>query len=253
MAAKDFGPIESDYDFFMSHATEAESDVAHYVQELAGFAEDRAAIRLLDFGCGAGEFSQRFLTAMNWSPSTLQIALVEPVAAQRAQAAERVAPFSRQGVMTLQRLTPEEGTRFDLILANHVLYYVDDLEATLAQLVASLAPGGKLLLAIAGWDNVLLKFWQVGFALLGRPVPYFAAEDVAASLSRRSLPFHQTQAPYQLRFADSPDNRLKILRFLFADYLKQLPAERLLREFDPYTRQGFIEIDTQSQHFLVSG
>src|SRR5262245_59894884 len=78
MAAKDFGSIESDYAFFMAHATEAESDAAEYTRALAGFAEGRASIRLLDFGGGTGEFTQQLLSALNWSPQALQLTLVEP-------------------------------------------------------------------------------------------------------------------------------------------------------------------------------
>ena len=42
-------------------------------------------------------------------------------------------------------------------------------------------PGGTLLTAIAGWDNMLLELWKTGFAMLGQPVPYYTAEDVEAA------------------------------------------------------------------------
>ena len=82
MAAKDFDSIASDYAFFMAHATEAESDVTEYARVLAGFAEGRTLIRMLDFGCGTGDFSRRLISTLNWPPQLLRMTLVEPVAGE---------------------------------------------------------------------------------------------------------------------------------------------------------------------------
>lgn len=251
MTAKDFGPIESDYEFFMAHATEAANDVAEYARELAGFARDRAAIRLLDYGCGNGEFSQRFLSTMRWPPHQLQLTLVEPVAHQRAQAAQRLAQFSGQSLTSGERLEATPGGPFDLIVSNHALYYVDDLHATLQALVDALAPDGRLLLAIAGFDNMLCGLWKIGFALLGKPVPYHTAEDVEAELQRDSLAFRRTESPYLLRFPDTDENRQKILRFLFGDYLAAIGPQHMLEEFDRYVFEGHVEIHTHSYHYAV--
>ncbi len=251
MAAKDFGAIESDYAFFMTHATEAESDVAEYARELAGVAERRTAIRMLDFGCGTGSFSEQLLSTVNWPPRALELTLVEPVPHQCEEAALRLAGFSERAIATAQKLDAGVRGPFDVILSNHVLYYVDDLDATLRQLVDLRSPGGKLLLAMAGWDNMLLGLWQTGFAMLGRPVPYYAAQDVASALSRWGIPFRKARVPYRLRFPDSAENRLKILRFLFAEHLDTMPRQRLLGEFDRYCQHGHVEVNTHSDHFAV--
>src|SRR5262249_55025687 len=161
--------------FFMAHATEAESDVAAYARELAGFDGGRAAIGWLDFGCGNGDFTERLLSRLGWSPKALRMTLVEPVGPQREEAARRLAKFSAQPIQSREDLPAAQAGPFDLVLSNHVLYYVDDLAATLGQMRALLRPGGKLLLAIAGWENPLLRLWKTGFVLIGRPVPYHAA------------------------------------------------------------------------------
>lgn len=249
MAEKDFGPIESDYAFFMSHATEAESDAAEYARELAGFDEERESIRWLDFGCGAGDFTERLAKTLNWPPQKVHLTLIEPVEQQRENAASRLRRFSQQGVQHFEKLPEVTGPLFDLVLSNHVLYYVNDLARTLDQLSQWLRPHGKILIAIAGWDNPLMQLWQIGFGLLGRPVPYYAADDVETELSRHGLLSKKTKAPYELRFPDTAENRLKILRFLFADHLRETSADRLLREFDRYVCGEDVVVNTHSYHF----
>ncbi len=268
---KDFAAIADDYAFFMTHATEAASDAAAYAQKLSGFAAQRAAIRMLDFGCGSGEFTERLLKLLAWPPERLALHLVEPVAQQRETAARRLANYARHsaagaapivasGVPPLPSEAPaaqdtdkgEQAQPFDIVLSNHALYYVDDLADTLAKLVGLVAPGGKLLIAIAGWDNTLLELWRHGFGLLGRPVPYYTAEDVRAEFARLGVPFQVRPSHYELRFADSELNRLRILRFLFAEHLDELPRVELLAFFDRYAAGGEIAIRTWSEH-LVGG
>jgi ubiquinone/menaquinone biosynthesis C-methylase UbiE len=76
---KDFGPIADDYDFFECHATEAEQDARAYLAAIADAVPREGPIRLLDFGCGAGTFTSRFLTMAGWPGERLRLTLVEPV------------------------------------------------------------------------------------------------------------------------------------------------------------------------------
>lgn len=250
-AAKDFGSIETDYEFFMSHATEAESDIAEHVRNLAGFAAGRETIRVLDFGCGTGEFSRRLASALQWPPDALRWGLVEPVQHQREEAARRLAPFSRHPIESRDSLPAAPEPLFDLVLSNHVLYYVDDLAGTLARMQASLRPGGKLLLAIAGEDNPLIQLWRIGFGWLGRPVPYHVAEEVEAILSEQGARFQKSRADYRLGFPDTAENRLKLLRFLFGPFLAEISPDRLLSQLDQYRRGSLVEVNTHSDHFDV--
>ena len=104
MTSKDFASIEADYAFFMEHATEAESDAAEYVRALTGFADGRATVRMLDFGCGTGAFTHRLVSALAWPPQSLRLTLVEPLQHQRVEAARRLAPFSSHPIETAERL-----------------------------------------------------------------------------------------------------------------------------------------------------
>ncbi len=251
MANKDFSPIENDYAFFMAHASEAENDAALYAFELAHFAAGREIIRWLDFGCGTGEFTERLATLLNWPPASLRLTLVEPVQPQREEAARRLARFSQHPIESGDRLPSIDQARFDLVLSNHALYYVENLGATLRQMIRAVDARGKLLLAIAGWDNALMELWQFGFGAIGQPVPYYAAEDVELELAQLGLRFRGSRSPYQLRFADTEGNRLAILRFLFGDHLQEMPRERLLGEFERWVQGNEVIVDTHSYHYAV--
>lgn len=250
---QDFGPIENDYAFFMSHSNEAENDLAAYLRELAKFSAKQATIRMLDFGCGTGEFTERLLSSVNWPPQLLELTLVEPVRHQREQAALRLARFSSTAITHSDRLVDIEETSFDLIVSNHVLYYVDDLPSTLQRITNSLAPNGLMLLALAAWDSVLLQLWKVGFAKLNRPVPYHGAEDVEAGLSRLGTAYEKLKVSYELCVPDSKENRGKILRFLFSHVLQEIGVDALLPEFDRYVVGDHIKIEAETTHFVVRG
>ena len=216
--SKDFTPIRDDYDFFASHSTEAESDLDAYAERLGSFDPPDGPVRMLDFGCGPGSFTARFIDRAGWGGDRLDLALVEPSAAYRQQAAERLGAMTSRPIRAWDALPAGSEGAFDVILSNHALYYVPELEEALDRLVRALAPRGLLLTAVAGRDNALVDLWFRGFPLVGRPVPYHTAEDVGEALGRRGRAFERRDVHYDLNFPDTEANRLKILRFLFGEH-----------------------------------
>jgi SAM-dependent methyltransferase len=251
VADKDFAPIVSDYEFFMRHSTEAENDLADFRTALEQFLPDERAIRMLDFGCGTGEFTYLLLECLGWSPDRLQLALIEPVENQCRQAAERLQRFTVSPIEQGRDLRRCGQEGFDIIFANHVLYYVSDLDVTLAQLVGALNPGGLFLSSIAGRDNALIRFWEKGFGAIGQSIPYWLAEDVGAALKKIGVSYEKGPSRYEVSFPDSEENRMKILRFLFADHLSSMPGQELLTLFDDFVHSRCIEMRTRSIHYMV--
>jgi SAM-dependent methyltransferase len=251
--AKDFGAIVDDYSFFERHATEAREDVRAYAEEVSGLLPASGVVRMLDFGCGTGGFTVRFLDEVGWKPDRVALTLVEPVDTVRRQAVARLARRTAGPLVDAKTLPDGDGGRFDLILANHVFYYVPDLRGELAKLIASLSESGVFVTAIAGQTNSLIEFWTAAFRQLGREVPYNVAEDLEAALQELGANYAKRSVAYELAFDDTEENRMRILRFLLADYLPLLPRELLLGLFDRYARGGRIEIRTASEHFAVQG
>jgi trans-aconitate 2-methyltransferase len=208
-------------------------------------------IRMLDFGCGDGALTEQLLAQMLWPPQAVQLALFDPAARHLAQAAERTKRFSRSPIEQFTALTDQFHGPFDLALSNHALYYVDDLKGCLRRIIDAMAPDGVGLFAAAGWGNILMKLWQVGFKLLGQRVPYYAADDVEAALRDLGARFQQERRWYEINFADTEENRDRILRFLFGRYFSQLPLATLRAEFSSYVIDQRIVAPTHCEYFLL--
>lgn len=94
----------------------------------------RSAGRVLDFGCGSGEFLEAGQSA-GWAMEG-----VEPGSAY--------ADYARQRGLIVQAGLDRVQGSFDAITANHVLEHLRDPLATLRQLVAMLRPDGVIYLSV---------------------------------------------------------------------------------------------------------
>jgi SAM-dependent methyltransferase len=249
--AKNFGPIADDYAFFETHATEAENDSRAYVERLAGIVPATGPIRLLDFGCGSGTFTTRLLQQASWPRGRLQLTLVEPVESARRQAVARLSGYTEHPVIGSATLPSGMIPSFDIVLANHVLYYVPELRSQLARLIDVLSPAGVFVTAIAPRTNALVGFWISAFRLLGKEIPYNTSEDAEVGLQKLGAVYQKQQVAYELAFPDTEENRMRILRFLLAEHLEQMPHRPLLDLFDRYALSGWINIRTASDHFTI--
>jgi SAM-dependent methyltransferase len=249
--AKDFGAITDDYTFFETHATESEADVRAYATQLVALSPDGETIRMLDFGCGSGSFTVRFLKQAGWQPERLKLTLVEPAESVRPLAVERLKGFTTTAISDSAALPEGLFGCFDLVLANHVFYYVPDLKDILQRLISSLSPSGVFLTAIAGYTNALIEFWITGFGLIGREIPYNTSEDVETALRDLGANYQKQQVPYEVKFQDTHENRMRMIRFLLADHLREMPHEPLLNLFDKYSHAGQIEYHLVCNHYTL--
>jgi SAM-dependent methyltransferase len=247
----DFDPIRADYAFFEEHSTEAQADVRAYLPHLRRLAASAESVRMLDFGGGDGGFSMQFLSAIGIAAERLQLALVEPVDLYRRQAVERLRRFSTQPLRAWPAMPPGLRGCFDLVLANHCLYYVPDLEAAVSALLRSLSPRGLFLCALAGQENLLVQFWNHCFGLLGKAVPYHTAEDFESALAKNGVARDSETVTYDLAFPDTEENRLHIMRFLLGRHFPEVPRAEMLAAFDPHRVAGTIAMRISHRHFIV--
>lgn len=248
---KDFGPIRDDYEFFVEHATETAEDLSAYRRELQRLPRDGRRLAMLDFGCGDGRFTQLLLNQC-LSDDQLDLSLVEPQPAYRDAAAARLQRYSHHRLHAWSSLTEAMDERFDLIVANHSLYYVPDLQQSVTGLLNVLADDGLFVAAMAGRENRLIQFWIRCFAMLERPVPYHLAEDLEDSLRKAGQSWQAEPVQYNLRFPDSEENRSAVLRFLLGEYFPQLPKQDVLDLFQPWADADEIVMPITHRHFIVA-
>jgi len=250
---KDFGLIQDDYAFFEHHATEAAEDIVAYMPHVKALTAANRPVHMLDFGCGDGGFSAKFHASAQFAADRLQISLVEPVADYRQTAVERLQPLTNQLIHGWPAFPSHLEANFDLILVNHVLYYVPDLDDTSVTLTRALAPGGVFLTAMAGRGNVLMQFAERCLVVIGKSMPYHTAEGLKLVLDRQQISYSVKDVWYELRFPDSVENRLSILRFLLGEHFPEVPRQFMLDLFNPYVVDGQIAVQTMHEHFVIEG
>jgi SAM-dependent methyltransferase len=248
---KHFGPIRADYAFFQQHSTEAEADVRAYMPHIHHLSIGDAPIRMLDFGCGDGGFTATFLARSRFPQERLWLSLVEPDATYRHQAVELLQAYTPHRVRAWPALPPHLHACFELILVNHVLYYVPDLAGTLAVLLRALATPGLFLTAMGGLDNALAQFCLRCFEVIGKPFPFQTAADCEDALAHLGEAYWKEDVRYECVFPDTAENRLRMGRFLLGSDYHAVPRQMLLAGFDPYAHAGQIAMQPVHQHFIV--
>jgi SAM-dependent methyltransferase len=247
---KSFDHIHEDYLFFGRHSTEG-NELAKTMLPILCERAKGERLRWLDFGCGSGEFFRGLLAALDRPAATTDLALVDVDRGYLEEAREKVAGFTAGEVAAATSPEELEGA-FDLITSKHALYYVKDLRSTLRALGGLLKPGGLALFILGGKENHLSGLWESAYAARNLPVPYYRAEDLACEIEAAGFPFETRRVTSTLRFPDSQENRLKILRFLFAGNSAGLTPESLLPLLDPMKQDGDIVIGSICSLFLVS-
>jgi SAM-dependent methyltransferase len=107
--------------------------------------------RVLEVGCGMGEFAERVARELSADVVAVDISgrMVELTAARGIDAS----------VADVQAL-PFEDAEFDVAVANWVLYHARDVDLAIRELARVLRPGGRLVAATTGVDHTV-EVWRL--------------------------------------------------------------------------------------------
>jgi len=247
---KSFDSIHDDYLFFGDHSTEG-SELRKAMLPMVRERATAEHVRWLDFGCGSGEFLRGLFAEINLTTANMELALVDVDRGYLEEAREKVTGFTSSEIAVATSLEDLDG-EFDLITSKHALYYVKDLRSTVRALCGLLKPGGLAMFLLGGKENHLGGLWESAYASWNLPVPYYRAEDVALEIAAAGFSGETHTVNSRLRFPDSRENRLKILRFLFTGNTAGMAPESLLPLLDPMRQDGDIVIGSTTSLFLVS-
>ncbi len=141
--------------------------------------ESLAPKRVLEAGCGMGEFAARLareldseVTAVDLSPRMVELTRQHGVDVQLGD---------------VQQL-PFADDEFDCVVANWVLYHVPDLDRALREIVRVLEPGGHLVAATVGPEN-MREVWE----LVGGPVTVERSFDTRTGRERLAAHFAEVE------------------------------------------------------------
>lgn len=111
--------------------------------------------RVLECGCGDGAL---WINNINRLPEGARIVLSDLSEGMLAEAARALARFDRitADIMDL----PFKDGVFDVVIANHMLYHVPDIDTAISEARRVLAPGGVFVCSTAGDDN-LRELWRM--------------------------------------------------------------------------------------------
>lgn len=231
---KNFDEILDDYNFFARHSTEAEVGADAIASILQSKYVGSCSIDLLDFGCGDGKFLSTLFQNEKLKSTQTSVVLFDPSIESIKQSKDNLASLNFKSVMSTTAFSVISDRKFDIILANHVLYYVENLNSIVSDLSSCLKPNGKMIAVMATNDNDLIKFWFEAFALLGRSVPYHLYEDISKAFTGTQLSRMEVPIEARVVFNDTKVNRIKMAKFLTGSYFGNFDQDKLLSLFDTY-------------------
>ena len=218
------GPVALDPDAYarghqnFEGRSEQRSLIVDWLQEQLRRREEDPTLSVLSVGCGDGSVDAA-LAAAGPAPGRAWTG-VDPHGPSVARFLARFeglpapAPIARGHVCRFADLPddPAYDPAYDVVTFVHSLYYVDDLDATLADALARLAPGGELLVLHAplGALNRLTAAFAPPVA--GHPQPW--TPEVEASLMRLPVDVHRTELSATVDLTGCADDDPALLEFV---------------------------------------
>jgi SAM-dependent methyltransferase len=154
---------------------------------------DAAPARVLEAGCGWGEFAARVrqelgaaVVAVDISPRMVELARERGVDAR---------------VGDVQELPFDDGS-FDCAVAMHMLYHPADIDRALSELARVLRPGGTLVATTNGMRH-LEELWLLVGRDKSKEVRHFFSEDGEELLRRHFEVVRRTDVESPLEFPDA--------------------------------------------------
>lgn len=146
----------------------------------------KSGFRVLEVGCGSGRLWQENCGRV---PAGVIAILGDLSKGMAGEARRSIADMPGYAFLALDtQMIPSSSETFDLVIANHMLYHVPDLQKGLQEIYRVLKPGGRLAAATNGLGhmkeiNQLLLEYQPGLELAAQETRRYSLENASAVLA----------------------------------------------------------------------
>ena len=248
--SKDFSKLHDQYSFFQTNSTEATEDIVAHMPYFQRIASKNLFTRVLDFGCGDGRFIADLLSKINLHRERFFIYLLDPDAKYLERAKKNISNYTNNRILQFHGEEMLYENFYEIILANHSLYYVKSIEATMLELCSILAEDGTLLASMAGKKNALEKYTIDIYKKMNWEYPFWVSDDLLSVLRKHKLNFELKSVIYKLSFHDTVNNRLSLAKFLIGDRYSEISEAFLLDPFDEFSVNGRVSMELSHEHIV---
>ncbi len=236
---KDFSGIADEYDFFRMYSSEYASILKIFARDLKAN-RPRQGFSVLDFGGGDGTLLADLYDKAGLLPLSPSFSIVEPSDKYRRKAEHVLGQLELDDLRISSALDLSRKANYDLIISNHVMYYVPDLRQCLSDLKRCLRPGSEMWLVMANAGNAIGQLCEKLFSFLDRPVPYHCVDALEGELRHLGISYTSEVVDSMMVFPDTSRNRQRLIKFILGDAVPFIDPAQLESQLDHLAVNGFI-------------
>lgn len=235
----EFSELEA-FDFFREHSDEKEKLVDLLFDFLNRVLPKTRPMDFLDIGPGDGSLVFMLLERLASLNHAADVSLVEPNRTLGNAAVAKLRPLSIAPVVLLHRSPEMFQKTYDVILASHVLYYVEDVVEEIWKLYAHLGKSGVFLATLSDENSDITKLGQYYRVVAGKPKKpgLRTSAQIRVALSEIGLPYGIKTVRSRLRFPDTVENRRMMLHFVLQRPYPRHHERALFKFIDEHYAKG---------------